>query len=397
MKSKIVRNLCLFLGLLLTLSMLFACAGEKNPVSSPTVEVSGETVTATPAQSTQKPTARPSDDSYEDQRKQAQIGIWYAIWYDSTADGSFWDTSGRKNATYPGDPIYYRPLLPDGTYGKYSSLNNEIINFHLKEIADAQIDFIILDQTNDIDNGMLNSASLKTAKLIQAWNKVEGNRTIKYCSAIGAFATKDNMGHIESEAKKLYERYINVKHGWGSPENHVYVDGKPLMVIFNCVFTEEEWNEYQATHDTPYCDRFTIRYSTGHVKEGEKGMWGWCMQDGPQIDEDVAVMMPGWYKIAREGEPYGKPWHPYVYRQRGKFYADSWKELLQSNIVPDFVVINSFNEYAEHTGVFTAKTDLFPANYGIERWLDADGKENPSMYWDMTKEYISKFKNGDRG
>lgn len=336
--------------------------------------------------------------SYEEQRKQAQIGIWYAIWYDNKPAGSFWETSGRNNKTYPGDPIYYRPLLPDGTYGKYDSRDRDVLNFNLKEIADAQIDFIIMDQTNMIDNenGRLNAASIITAEAIAAWNKVEGNRKIQYCSAIGAFARRNTMDHVEEEAKKLVERYLDVED-LGAPENHVYVDGKPLMVIFNCVFSEAEWNEYQATHDTPYCDRFTIRYSKGHVKKGEMGLWGWCMQDGPQINEDVAVMMPGWYKIARPGEPYGTlPWHPYAFRERGKFYEDGWKLLLQSDIVPNYVVINSFNEYAEHTGVYTAKTDLFPEDYGIERWLDGDGKENPSMYWDMTRAYIAKFKNGDR-
>ena len=70
-----------------------------------------------------------------------------------------------------------------------------------------------MDQTNNIDNGTLNRASIKTARTIQKWNDVAGNRTIKYCSGIGAYATKDNMAHIESEAQKLYERYI--QKAWG--------------------------------------------------------------------------------------------------------------------------------------------------------------------------------------
>ena len=426
MKSIFVRNLCLLLVLVMTVGLFAACGGGEEPVEpSATVEASqepdvtdptkkpddGGKATANPTQkpssgatqapdvkptsgTTAKPTSTPVDNSYGGQRKSAQIGIWYAVWYDSTADGSFWDTSGRKSSTYPGDPIYYRPLLPDGTYGKYRSSDNAVINFHLQQISDAQIDFIIMDQTNNIDNGTLNAVSIKVAKAIHAWNKESGNRQLRYCSGIGAYATKDNMEHIESEAKKLYERYIS--KDWGTSKDHVYVDGKPLLIIYNDYFTESEWKAYQKSHSTPYCDRFTIRFAKGHVRNGQKGYWGWVMPEGPQINEDVAVMMPGWYKIRREGEGFGGANLPYVYRNRGKFYEDGWKKLLKSDIVPDFVVINSFNEYAEHTGVFTAKTDLFPSNYGIERWLDSSGKEKPSLYWDLTKTYIAKFKKGDR-
>ena len=38
---------------------------------------------------------------------------------------------------------------------------------------------------------------------------------------------------------------------------------------------------------------------------------------------------------------------------------ESMETLLKSEIVPDFVVINSFNEYAEHTAVFSADTSDF--------------------------------------
>ena len=328
------------------------------------------------------PVAEPtSAEAYNQERASAQIGIWYSIWYDLWETNSLWDDAGGE--------IFYRPLLPDGSYGKYASGDDEVIQFHLQEIADAQIDFIIMDQTNLVDNprSNLNAASVKMSKAITAWNQQEGNRKIRYCSAVGAYATLEDMGLLESEAEKIYKRYVAHAER-GSEENHMYVDGKPLLVVFNCYFTEKEWKEYQKTNATPYMDQFTVRFSTGHVYEGNYGQWGWVMPDGPQINEDVAVIMPGWYKIGFT--------MPFVFRERGKTYESNWKTLLASEIVPDHVVINSFNEYAEHTAVFTAKTDLFPEDYEIEPWLDSSGEENPSLYWDMTKAYIAKFKNGDR-
>ena len=408
MKMIVMRRLSLFLAIVMTFGILWGCGEGTVPAGNPSasagaastdgsVDATDGNAGATNSGSAATPGGNSGtsvDNSYGGQRKSAQIGIWYSVWYDMNEKNSFWDTSGRYTATDPGDPIYYRPLLPNGTYGKYGSGDAEVIQFHLEQITEAQIDFIILDQTNQIDNGIMNSCSLKVARAIMNWNDVEGNRKIRYCSGIGAHATKDNMKHIEDECKKLVDRYI--KKNWGSAEDHVYVNGKPLVIIYNDYFTEADWKAYQKSHDTPYADQFTFRFAKGHVRQGQKGYWGWVMPEGPQINADVAVVMPGWYKIDKTGNSFGNANLPYVFRNRGKFYENCWKTLLKSDIVPDYVVINSFNEYAEHTAVFTAKTDLFPSNYGIEKWLDASGKENPSMYWDMTKLYIAKFKQGDR-
>lgn len=374
-----LRRVCSLIAVLLTIGTLASCASDGGMESSPSASAS--------IAGSASPTGTPiTTESYEEQRTNSQIGIWYSVWYDLNAENSFWDTSGRKSSTYAGDPIYYRPLLPDGTYGKYDSGDSQVIQFHLQQIAEAQIDFIIMDQTNMIDAapGNLNANALKMAKAIKQWNDTEGNRDIKYCSGIGALATKESYDIIESEAKKLWNRYVDTPRG--TEDYHMYVDGKPLLVIFNDYFKEADWNAYDG--DKTYASKFTIRFSHGHVYEGEYGQWGWVMPDGPQIDEDVAVMMPGWYKIGFT--------LPFVYRNRGASYENGWKELLASEIVPDFVVINSFNEYAEHTAVFTASTSGFPEDYGIEKWLDEDGEENPSLYWDMTKTYIAKYKNGDR-
>ena len=143
-----IRNLCLFLILVMSVGLFVACGGESTVDPSSSAEVSGAPSSAEPGQTnaptaavtpgatqsgtqSSNPTTTPVDTSYDGQRKSAQIGIWYSVWYDKTTEGSFWDTSGRYSSTYAGDPIYYRPLLPDGTYGKYRSGDSEIINFHL--------------------------------------------------------------------------------------------------------------------------------------------------------------------------------------------------------------------------------------------------------------------------
>ncbi len=313
-------------------------------------------------------------------RKKTRVGAWYSLWYDSLEENSFWDNEGT------GKVIYYKPLLPDGTYGRHDSGDDAVIQFHLEEITKADIDFLIFDQTNNIDarnaagQTWINDNSIKTAQAIQKWNE-SGKKPIRYCSAVGAFATLWNdYSIIESEAKLLWERYI--EQPWGTPEHHEYIDGKPLMVIF-CNISKAQWEAYDG--DKTYSSRFEIRYSTGHAYN--PGMWGWVIPFGATVTEDVCCIIPGWFK---HNHPLEK-----VYRDRGAAYQDNWGRLLRDETVPDYIVLNSINEYAEHTAVFPARTNDFPEDYEIERWLNQDGEEDPCMYWNMTKLYIQKYRNGD--
>lgn len=326
---------------------------------------------------TNEPTEEPfqtANPTLKEQRAKTSVGIWYSVWYTNgtgAGNDNFWNAEN----------ILYKPLLPDKTFGRYDSLDDEIIQYHLNEITGAQIDFIIMDQTNDIDvgGGFINQRSIKMAKSIMKWNQDSNNRPIKYCSAVGVFAAiNKDLSIIETEAKKLWERYV--EKPWGTEEHHLYVDGKPLMVIFET--TKEQWEAY--TGDKTYSDKFTFRYAVGHARKSE--YWGWVMPEGTLVSEDVAVIMPGWYKFNWPVEK--------VYRNKGAWYKSAWETLLKSEIIPDHVVINSFNEYAEHTAVFTADTSDFPDDYPIEKWMDKDGNLSPSMYWDMTKEYIKKYKDG---
>lgn len=314
-----------------------------------------------------------------ERRSKTKVGIWYSLWYDSLTENSFWENEGT------GQEIYYRPLLPDGSYGKYDSADKDLQWFHLEQMADAGIDFLIYDQTNglDVQNAVgepwINNNAIAMSQTIYKWNKT-GNKNIKYCSSIGMIAVlKQDYSMIEAEAKVLWERYNS--QAWGGPEHHMYVDGKPLLVLMPAL--KEHWEAYDG--DKTYTNKFTLRYATGYGY-GEEDQWGWVVPKA-FVTEDVTTLMPGWYKKPHFLES--------IYRERGTLYKANWEIVLESDITPNYIVINSFNEYAEHTAVFTANTSLFPADYPIERWINEAKEETPSLYWDITKEYIAKYRDGD--
>ena len=92
---------------------------------------------------------------------EADIGIWYSVWYKYDPE---YPNDSTKNLWRDWD-IRYDPILPDGTYGLYDSGDKEIIMFHLKELTEAGIDFIIMDQTNHIDvgGGFINDRAIAVA------------------------------------------------------------------------------------------------------------------------------------------------------------------------------------------------------------------------------------------
>jgi hypothetical protein len=359
-KIKQVRSFLLMVVLLICISIATSCVGGSE-----------SSIESTDNQREQQ--------ERKEAREKTKVGIWYSLWYDSLKRGSFWEDEGT------GNKIYYRPLLPDGTFGKYDSADKKVMKFHLEQMAEAGIDFLIYDQTNGLDRKnstgtpyIFNNA-LSMSREIRNWNNA-GNRPIKYCSAIGMMAVlQDDLSIVEKEAKILYEQFVIQR--WGGEDNHMFVDGKPLLVLMPLI--EEKWEAYEG--DKTYSNKFTIRYATGYGY-GEEDQWGWVVPK-TFVTEDVATIMPGWYK-----QPHFLP--DMVYREQGKTYKKNWEILLSSPINPNFIVINSFNEYAEHTGVFTADTSLFPEDYPIERWINEEGVETPSLYWDMTKEYIAKYRNG---
>ena len=303
-----------------------------------------------------------------------EIGIWYSTWYGYGQPGS----TNNQFDTWNAWGIESTPLLPDGSFGRYDSLNESVMQFHLEKMSEAQIDFIIMDQTNriDADNGYINKRSLAMAKKIKQYND-SGARPVRYCSAIGAVQWDRNGATIEQEARMLWERYVT--QDFGGEKYHMYYEGKPLLIVYGDA--EDIWNSY--TGDKTYGNKFTIRFAGNN---STPGYWGWAYDKGVQWHPEVTVVMPGWHNRAG---------HAPVNRNYGETYKKFWRKVLNEPESPRFIVINSFNEYAERTAVFPAVISD-DAREGDKWYTDENRVQDPYMYWNMTVDYIQKFKAMDK-
>lgn len=311
-----------------------------------------------------------------------EVGIWYSTWYAELAPSTpGYTTENRvpQYNTWISWSIQYAPLSPDGEFETYDTMNNDVLTYHISEMTEAGIDFIIMDQTNHIDvaQGYINARSLNMAKMIGEWNSDPSHRPLRYSTAIGEFQFTGDPASIEKEAKIIYERY-NIQN-FGGTDNLYYLEGKPLLVVYAGNVNTALWNVYKGSKE--YADKFTIRWASN---DSRPGFYGWAYNNGSVYDEEAVVVMPGWRNNVGAAP---------VLRDNGHWYEDSWDVVLSAPQKPKMVIINSFNEYAERTGVWPADTSSMQGTpTEVDMWFNADGQLDPYMYWNMTKLKIAEYK-----
>ena len=264
-----------------------------------------------------------------------------------------------------------------GAYQTYDSGNTAVIDEHLALLAAAQIDFMILDETNNlyVDNGYIFDRAKAVAERIRIWNSDSSHRTIKYVIAIGGIQFNENPAILEYEAGEVYSQFVNTIDG--GTDNYFYKDGKPLLINYCNPSVENIWNAY--TGDKTNSDLFTCRWA--HTPS-EAGTYGWEVRNGSIADNEVMVVMPGWNNH--------KGYTP-VSRNNGIYYSkDCWDKVISKSPRPEIVVINSFNEYAEDTAI--APTDTSNLSSTSEKWYNENGVIDNYLYWNDTIQYIKQLK-----
>lgn len=304
-------------------------------------------------------------------------GTWNALRYRS-ADS----VSTNTWAGFPGKPaIRYVPLTL-GSYQTYDSGNSAVIDEHLNTISGAEIDWLLLDETNGLNNvsGAILNRAADVAARIAVHNAQPSKRDIRYAFAIGRVQWTGTPVTIEQEAAQTWAEFAG-DPTIGGPEHYHEVDGKPLLVVYAPVSTQNAWRSY--TGDKSASNHFTVRFASTALP----GEYGWQLgPDGSPSNDEVMLTMPGWNNNV--------PGYTPVSRQNGLYYIEkTWRRVLDRPTPPESVVINSFNEFAEETSVQIADTNGLVAP--AEKWINTDGVVDNSMYWNMTKDFVRQLKHPD--
>lgn len=306
------------------------------------------------------------------------VGVWYCTYY-----GDDWSKVGGMGYV----PCLYRPLCSGkpGDFRAYNATDTDVIDFHLEQLAKAKVSFLLFELTPGglggyrppmkpfVDNARV------VAERLARWN-AQHPWKLRYAIAAGSHPDVHGDGSIglcmEKEAQDIYESFYT-NASYGGPESYYHLDGKPLVVYWGGIGQNRAaWEAYEG--DKTFGERFSVRYA----QDVTPGSYGWNIyKTGTVVHPEVEVVSPGWGHYTRESPPY-------VERQHGDFYRKCWDTVL-ANPRPKIVMIVAFNDYLENTAVWTADT---AALTDADKWTEADGTPNPSMYWDITVEKIKALR-----
>ena len=274
--------------------------------------------------------------------------------------------------------IKYLPLTL-GSYQTYDSGNVSVIDEHLSMIAAAEIDFLLLDETNNlyVDEGYIFLRAKVLTSRIHEWNSNPAHRPIKYAIVIGGNQFSSDPVTLANEAGEVWSQFANTTDG--GIENYYHLDGKPLLVDYCSEDQRETWFRWNGSKAN--AEKFTLRWAKSPAGFND---YGWEVRSGTVQGDETMIVMPGWNNN-KGAEP--------VSRQNGAYYSlGCWEAVLAASRRPRIVVINSFNEYAEETAVAPADTRNVTGT--TERWSDRSGAIDNFMYWNMTRMYINCMRSG---
>ena len=318
--------------------------------------------------------------------EERKVGIAYTTWCQS----GFWNQSVW---TYP-------------TLGKYLSDDRAIIRKHAEWLADAGVDFIWIDWSNDVDYTISMDQVLtdvvrpdfamierSTLFIFEEYSKMraEGKKTPNISIFIGnpapEQATAISDGRLTRKADQVAQWFMNNSE---HPEFRTLMqeyDGKPLLVSY--AGTPTPWqNETPQWND----DRFTVRFMTGFVteqhslfnpntNESKYKYWSW-EERGAQtytVDKgfpEAMTVVPSWRPQGKQGESDYIAAGP---RNGGKTFKEQWARARLLGV--RFAMVGTWNEYV--TG----------EQYSAEVSKDIEPNETwGDKYLVLLKEQIKKFK-----
>ncbi len=273
------------------------------------------------------------------------------------------------------------PLTGSDYYGFDAEDDSFAIAELIKELADAGIDFVLFDQTNNWD--VLLKAYQVFAGEISKWNRVPGNRRVRY-AICGSY--KRHASEVERSAERTISDFL-YNSEYGGKENYQYIDGKPLLVCYGGVENKHiDWEHYEGAKIN--ADKFTLKWMDGGgTRENsigpQKGDWyGWHLPEGTIENPDQMVVQPGFHS----GHA-GRNWSSRLVDgiEGDRYRKLGWDKVLLNQ--PKAVTIISFVGDAEQNDVYHMRTGDYPHDMGkTEHW------SYPGMYWEMTKDYIKNYR-----
>ncbi len=260
---------------------------------------------------------------------------------------------------------WHRPALWDNYWGtpelgKYVSDDRSVIRRHGEWLADAGVDFIFIDWSNDIDYVYGKTRGRPDFDMIEEtvpiifeeWKSIEN--APKIAIMLGCPGKKEAFtdGRMQRKIDQVHDMFIDNEERRDQYYNYL---GKPLIMVYVGTPSPFQTGLPEGIDD----NRFIFRYVTGYVSEqaylrtpdrlSKYGYWSWedrgeqtyTMLDGkPECCTITAASRP------QRGDDPDDPAHiPARGRENGKTFTERWKRARDLDVKVALVV--SWNEWVK--------------------------------------------------
>ena len=294
------------------------------------------------------------------------VGLAYTTWFGSADWHNVWGT----------------PQL-----GCYRSDDRKVIRKHAEWIADAGVDFIFVDWSNNVDytpgqpkHAHLGPIEDATVVLFDEFASLERRPRIVIMLGTAGAPPAALDGRLQRKADQVWKTFA--ENPRFRPLLQEYL-GKPLLIVYantpSPYGTKLPWND----------PRFTVRWMTGYVTQqpnlrtrdliSHAGYWSWEDRGAQTFAvhggrPEAMTVVPCW-----RGEGPGGLKSPG--RRDGATFREQWARARQ--IGPKFALVVSWNEWVrgEQPSPEISK-DIEPS------------REHGRFYLDLLKEQIKLFKAG---
>lgn len=309
------------------------------------------------------------------------VGVYYSIWHNL----GVWGDRPIYNNTeiMAGDKDFGRPgkyhYWAEPAIGYYNGETEAVYRNHLELLQEANVDFIILDDTNGsstFPKAERNEILIKPSYvLLETALKMrqEGKKTPHIMYWVGAGSRDPEPFFCGMEVYDLF--YKDKKY----EDLFVYFDGKPFLLT----------TDMQPAPLEPY---FTMRKCWGLQGTLAEKEWSF-LQKFPQNvaynngkPEEICVCTALQQTYMTEPTAIG--------RHGGQTFKEEWERAFE--IRPKVVTVTWWNEwiaiYFQHEGRVTFVDNYIrPLSRDIEPMRGGHG----DLYYKWLKEYISAYKNGE--
>lgn len=292
------------------------------------------------------------------------VGIAYSTWNSNT---SWWKSTW-------GTPLY----------GEYDADDEELLKYHAELLAEADVDFVVIDWSNNTHVTKSTYDGDETFRIIEAaayrmfevWSKIPNAPKIAIMTGPGhAGVGSVNSGAHQRKVDQVYSSFVdNDEYG----DMYFYYLGKPLLMCYGATphqyGVEPSWND----------DRFTLRWVTGYVgqqghlhdrKLQSKGFWSWEERSPQTYSVYDGVVEAVTCSAATRGETTSSS----ELKNNGATFKKQFQRA--NGLGAKIVILTTWNEWTKGEQKSPEQSkDLEPS------------VEQGTFYYDLMREQIKKFK-----